>query len=202
MTSYEGGTVIPNILDEDFANISGSVYRKGDKGLILDGAWIITEDINKAYGTVELFCKVNADFVPVQVSAWYNCSTIFGCELGDTQQDFGILVDKNGNFAIGYANSSIQSSNIKANDGKYHHIIITYETGSFKLYVDNILAASVSYTMKGIVPISYGIFWNNANLGTVVKGELVLFRYYDRVIADDERTINYQSCLKAYMEGE
>ena len=202
LSRYETGSMIPNMIDSDFATVSGATYSKGEKGIILDGACIITEDINKAYGTVELFCKINSNFTPLQNSYWYNCSAIFGCELGDTQQDFAVIIDKNGNFAIGYANSSIQSSNIKANDGMFHHIVLTYESGNFYMYIDNVLAASVYYVMKGTVPVSYGIFWNNANINTIVKGEVVLFRYYDRVLNDEERTINYNSCLNIYMGGE
>ena len=70
------------------------------------------------------------------------------------------------------------------------------------MYIDNVLATSVYYVMKGIVPITYGIFWNNAIINTTVRGEFVLFRYYDRVLNDEERTINYNNCLNAYMGGE
>lgn len=200
--NYDQGTTISNALGGLPGNVIGTGYSKGDIGMIFNGAAMTTSDIGKSYGTWELLCKVNSDFTPVNSSAWYNCSCIMGNEIGDTQQDFCILVNASGNFGIGYANSSIQNTSVKANDGEFHHIVLTYENGQFYLYVDNVQIGSVSYRMGGQIPLKMGIFWNGAVGGSVIKGEIAMFRYYNRVLSAEERTANYNQSINLYLGGE
>lgn len=202
--NYTSGNTLTDEIDGESGEIygiEGTDYQKGDLGIELNGGYIKTQGIDKVYGTWEILCKVNSDFTPQQYTAWYNCSCILGNEIGDTQQDFAVIIDKNGYFAIGYANSSIKSSSVKANDGKYHHIMITYENGVFELYVDNKLIATQTYTMSGRIPAYMGIFYNGVVSTTNVKGEVLYYRYYSRKLTEEEREINYSDAIYNYLGG-
>ena len=96
--------------------------------------------------------------------------------------------------------SSIASTNIKANDGKYHHLVLVTENNCLELYIDGKLEKTVNYTMSGKIPSNYGIFWNNKDTSIFIEGEFKLFRYYNRTLTNDEILLNYNS-VKNMEEG-
>lgn len=188
-----------NLIDISGYNNSGTLsgnYTQYDEYINFTGGYGTTGSINNNIGTYELYCSVNSDFVQVNNNYWYNLSCIFGCELGATQKDFGLVIDKNGYFAVGYSNSTVSSTNIKAIDGKLHHLVLIVEANSIRLYIDRILIKSINYTMNGQIPSNYGIFWNKNSSKTNVKGLFYLFRYFPISLTENQIGINYNCCIK------
>ena len=175
--------------------LSGS-YVQHDSYIDFTGGYGTTGNINNNIGTYELYCSVNADFVQVNNNNWYNLSCIFGCELGATQKDFGLVIDKNGYFAIGYSNRTVGSTIIKAIDGKLHHLVLIVEINRILLYIDNILVKTIDYTMSGEIPVRYGIFWNKNTSNTRVEGLFYLFRYFPTSLNEEQIATNYNCCIK------
>lgn len=191
-----------NLTDISGNNLSGRLvgsYIDTGDGINFTGGYGITGNVNKARGTWEIYCKINSNFNPINNSHWYNCSCVMGCELSDVQQDFAIILDSNGYVGIGYDRSSIRTgTNIKLNDGKYHHLILTTTDGSLTLYIDGKVSVSVAYSMSGSIPATYGIFWNNNSSTTAVQGEFKMFRYYTQVLTDIQIQQNYRSAIQNY----
>lgn len=166
-------------------------YSIANEIITFSGGYARTGNINSSRGTWEAYCKVNSNFTPRNINNWYECSCIVGCELGGTQQDFAIIIDKNGYFAIGYDNSTISSTTIRANDGNYHHLVLIVSNSKLMLYIDKVKAKEISFSMSGNIPSTYGIFWNNDNANTKVYGELKTFRYYSSQLTEAQIINNY-----------
>lgn len=188
-----------NLTDVSGYNNSGTLsgsYTQYDEYINFTGGYGTTGSINNNIGTYELYCSVNSDFVQINTSVWYNLSCIFGCELGAAQKDFGLVIDKNGYFAVGYSNSTVSSTNIKAVDGQLHHLVLIVGVNSIRLYIDGILIKNINYTMSGQIPSKYGIFWNKNSTRTSVKGMFYLFRYFPVSLIESQIQNNYRCCTK------
>lgn len=182
-----------NLTDISDNHIDGTLYgtyTQTDSGIVFNGGYATTGNISKSTGTWELKGLINQSFSPKSSSQWYNCSCLFGCELGGQQQDFGIIVNSSGYVGIGYSTESTAYSTVNVVDGNYHHYALTYSSGQFKLYVDGILVKTVNYTMSGEIPTTYGIYWNNSSSNTKIAGQFKLFRYYETALTADEILYN------------
>lgn len=191
---YKNGLLI----DESGHNNNGLLYGEyvqNYDNIEFTNGYATTNDINTTYGTYELYCKISSDFVPNNDTRWTFCSCIFGRELAYEQKDFGLILDKDGNFAIGYAWSSISSTNTKGNDGQPHHLALVVETDKLMLYVDGVLGTTVSKTMTGNTANNYGIFTNIYESTSQIKGSLYLFRYFDKSLTDEQIQNNYNCCI-------
>jgi len=71
-----------------------------------------------------------------------------------------------------------------------HTLCLTYDGTTYLLYIDGVLKATVTYTVSGNMPSTYGIMWNNAETTSIVKGTVYNVRYYDRVLSAEEIEIN------------
>lgn len=163
-----------------------------DEKLDLDGTnyTTITAPTNDSYGTVEVTVQINTDFKPVSSWNWYECSTIFGCELPGTQKDWGIIIDRNGYFAIGYNTSTIYSSKVYALDGEIHTVTYTYTSGKLKFAVDGNIIGTISYTPGGNLCTEYGIGWNKDSSRTAIQGTIYSVRYYNGELSDENIKLN------------
>ena len=150
--------------------------------LVLDGStyYNVESPLEEGYGTVEITVSIDEDFNPVNSSAWYSCSTIFGKELNGVHKDWGVIIDKNGYFAAGYAHSSICSSGIYALDGKIHTIGYSYLADKIVISVDGYVMATIEYTPSGDNIQDFGIGWNGVNTNTAVKGKIYSVRLYNK----------------------
>ena len=191
--TFYNGSMIDSI-NQNNGTLYGT-YTQAENSIIFNGGYAQTGNISKSKGTWEIYCKINSNFSPKNTTQWYNCSCIFGVELSSIQQDFGIVIDKNGNYAIGYSESSIASTSIKANDDQFHHLVLITEDTKLMLYIDGNLEQTVNYTMSGTISQKYGLFYNMNSTDTIVKGDFKTFRYYTRSLANDEIQMNYNSCL-------
>ena len=190
---YKNGLLI----DESGYNNNGLLYGEyvqNYDSIEFTNGYATTNDINTTYGTYELYCKISSDFVPNNDTRWTFCSCIFGRELAYEQKDFGLILDKDGNFAIGYAWDSISSTNIKGNDGQPHHLALVVETNKLMLYVDGVLGTTVSKTMTGNTANNYGIFTNIYESVSTMKGSLYLFRYFNKSLTEEQIQNNYNCC--------
>lgn len=175
------------------------------KGLTIfeDGALILSKNSNYfslptdygSYGTFELIVKIDESFIPLSTSSWYECSCIFGCELGGSQQDWGMLIDRNGYFAIGYGFSSIASTDVKANDGQWHTVAMVVDTSSMKLYIDGQLKQTVNITMGGTAISTYGVGWNKSGANTSVTGYIGTIKVWSDSLTDAEVVNSYNESL-------
>lgn len=162
-----------------------------DNGLICNGGYFKTGNISRNTGTFEIIVKIPTTFSYNKWTHWFECSCIFGCELPSIQKDWGIIIDKNGCFAIGYGEASVESTGVGAVDGKMHSLCLTHNGSVFNLYIDGVLKATVNYVGSGTIPTSYGIMWNNSASGTAVKGTVYGVRYYTSILTEKEISNNH-----------
>lgn len=190
---YKNGLLIDESGHDNNGLLYGEYVQNYDNIEFTNG-YATTNNINTTYGTYELHCKIPSDFVPNNDTRWTFCSCIFGRELAYEQKDFGLILDKDGNFAIGYTWDSISSTNIKGNDGQPHHLALVVETDKLMLYVDGVLGTTVSKTMTGNTAENYGIFTNIYESVSTMKGLLYLLRYFDKSLTEEQIQNNYNCC--------
>lgn len=190
---YKNGLLINYIGTNDNGTLSGEYIQHADNIEFINGYGTITNN-NKTYGSYELYCKIPADFIPKNDTRWTFCSCVFGREVAYEQKDFGIILDKNGNFAIGYGWDNISSSSIKGNDGQLHHLVLVVETNRLMLYVDGVLSTTASKTMTGDTVPNYGIFNNLYETVSQMQGSLYLFRYFTVSLTAEQIQNNYNCC--------
>lgn len=145
-----------------------------------------------SYGTFEVLVKIDESFVPVSSTSWYNCSCIFGCELGGTQRDWAIIVDANGYFAIGHSYSTIESTDIRANDGEWHTLAMVVDSADMKLYIDGALKKTVTVTMSGSSISTFGVGWNKSVSGTSITGHIATLKVWKVSLTEDEVINSYR----------
>lgn len=197
---YYKNSNLDNIMDESTNGTLYGSYVANANYIKFDGGYGITGNIARSRGTIEIYCKIPTTFSPFSSSNWYECSCIFGCELYNVQQDFGIIIDKNGYFAIGYGMANIASTTIKANDNNYHHLVLINGDNYLKLYIDGKMEINLSYTMTRDIPSNYGIFWNNkSKTNSIVKGDFLLLRFYRTYLTDEEIIHNYNCCINGIL---
>ena len=120
--------------------------------------------VTNSYGIFGIACAIDSSFTPVNTNDWYNCSCILGQELGgSTQKDFGILIDKNGYFAMGSYTSSVLSSTVSALDGNLHELFIVVDLTQVRLFIDGTLAVTYATAISGNNINNLGVMWNKAN---------------------------------------
>ena len=167
---------------EDWANLAEPDMFTGDAlRLNKENSQIITVDspVDDSFGTVEIEVEIDSDFVPINSNYWYECSTIFGCELYGTQKDWAIIIDKNGNFAFGYSTGSIYSSIVKANDGNKHTVSYSYTPTKLTFEVDGEVIGAITYNPAGNPITTFGIGWNNSSTNTNISGKIYSIKFYD-----------------------
>lgn len=158
-------------------------WATNDYGFVGDGATALRTNLAVQPVLLAMRCKIASDFVPINNSYWYNQSCLFGVELANTQQDFGVtLVSQNDgvHVAIGYSLRSYAASTNAISLGVEHLIQLFIHGNSYRLYVDGQLEAEVSYSAYGTYPTTVGILWNNMNgtastYNTIVKAEVSAF---------------------------
>lgn len=127
---------------------------------------------DSSYYAFGIKCKVNSNFTPVATNNWYQASCILGQELPDAQRDYGIIIDRNGYFALGWAANTITSSTVSALDNKVHELFMLATNTQIKLIIDGNEEVSVDRIMAGNNMSYIGIFWNKDNQNTRVNGEI------------------------------
>lgn len=141
--------------------------------------------VNGSYYLFGIRVQVDPDFTPINTNNWYDASCLIGQELSGEQRDFAIIIDKNGYFALGWANSTITSSTVSALDGATHDLFV-YATGAnIYLFIDGIMAVSVSKTMNSGQMSQLGVMWNRSGFNTRVNGKVYAVGYWDAVTSYD-----------------
>ena len=183
---YYGPNLTDHTSNKKNGSLSGS-YSTSSQGITFNGGYGTTGSISNVRGTWEVYCKINSDFTPVNTTDWYSMSCIMGCELNGVYQDFGIVLLSGGNFALGYASSSgsdtYYTAGIKGNDGNWHHLVVTIDGATTKLYIDGVQKISTTKYTSGSKPSQYGLFWNKSGSATAVKGTLGMFRYFTEPVS-------------------
>ena len=154
--------------------------------------------VTNSYGIFGIACAIDSSFTPVNTNDWYNCSCILGQELGGSmQKDFGILIDKNGYFAMGSYTSSVLSSTVSALDGNLHELFIVVDLTQVRLFIDGVLAVTYSTAISGSNINNLGVMWNKANnSNTKVYGKVYAVGAWTRsepvVDGSDLPTLTYE----------
>ena len=148
-----------------------------------------------SYGTFEVLVKIDPSFTSVANNYWYNCSCVFGCELGSTQRDWGIVIDRNGYFAIGYGNSSIASTDVVANDGEWHTLTMVVGESNMMLYIDGQLKQLVNITMSGTSISTYGVGWNMSGENTSITGHIGTLKVWNTSLTETDVVSSYSDSL-------
>ena len=126
-------------------------------------------------------------YTPVNTNNWYQASCVLGQELGGTQRDFGIVIDKLGYFALGWDNSTITSTTVSALDGETHSLfVIGDEAGSIHLFIDGVEEVVVSVTWQSGHMWQMGVFYNRDNGNTRVNGKIYRVGYFSPVKVNNQ----------------
>lgn len=159
---------------------SGSSILNENGEIVLNGYnnWSIENWNEGSFGTYMIEVAIDKDFKPINTDNWYTASCIFGTELPYEQKDVGIIIDKNGMFALGYGLSSIVSSNVSALDGEYHNIILSYKSNTITFAVDGEIKSTIAYTSSGNEMTKLGIGWNTDSTNTRIKGKIRKIKIY------------------------
>lgn len=165
---------------DDISDISmvcndwGNCYIQNGK-LVVPELRRISFPVSKSYAIYRIKCSIDANFVPLNATEWYNQSTIFGKEMSGKQQDFGVTINPNKKISIGYDTSSYASSSVNITDGVEHDIMLVVAKSSYmvlNLLVDGILVARAYSWASGSEISSLGIFGNDENINKGVTGEI------------------------------
>lgn len=132
----------------------------------------LRQDMKGSYYLFGIKCSVDSNFTPRDSNYWYQCSCIMGQELGGTQRDFAVIIDKNGYFALGWDNATITSTTIPACDGQIHEIFLLATGEKITLIIDGNIEAEISIQMYGDSFWRLGIFYNSDSANTRVDGKI------------------------------
>lgn len=167
----------------DMAKISGTFSASVGEYVEVNAsnALLMRFDTIGSYYMFGIKCRVDPAFSPVQTNNWYQASCIIGQELGGQQRDFGIIIDKNGYFALGWANSSITSSSVNALDGEDHALFVIADETSIHLFIDGVEEVVETITMTGTHEYYLGVFYNADNGNTRVNGKIYRVGYFSPV---------------------
>lgn len=150
-------------------------------------ALLLAFDVQGSYFMFGIKCQVDPDFTPVNTNNWYQASCVLGQELGGTQRDFGIVIDKLGYFALGWDNSTITSTTVYALDGETHSLfVIGDEAGSIHLFIDGVEEVVVSVTWQSGHMWQMGVFYNRDNANTRVNGKIYRVGYFSPVKVNNQ----------------
>lgn len=138
-------------------------------------------DVIGSYYMFGIKCLVDPAFTPVNTNNWYQASCILGQEIGGQQQDFGIIIDKDGFFALGWANSNITSSSVSALDGEVHSLFVIADSTGIHLFIDGTEEVFETITMTGTQLYNMGVFYNSDNGNTRVNGKIYRVGYFSPV---------------------
>jgi len=128
--------------------------------------------ISGSYYAFGIKCRVDPDFTPINTNQWYSASAILAQEMPDVQRDYGIIIDKNGYFALGWSGSDITSSSVSALDGNVHELFMLATSTQIKLIIDGNEEVSVDKIMGGSNMSTMGVFWNKNGQNSRVNGEI------------------------------
>lgn len=160
---------------------SVSLYLNSGSYSAVEGEYVELTSANQARysfavsGSYNLFgikCQIDSNFSPNNADVWYNASCILDCELGGQQKDFAIIIDKNGYFALGWANASITSSTVSALDGNDHELMILPLDGKIIVFIDGVAEIEQPIIMSGGEFYNIGVMWNNSSSNTRVNGKI------------------------------
>lgn len=168
----------------DLARVSGTYTAVAGEYVEVNATNSLLLGINNLIGSYYAFgikCEIDPNFTPVNTSNWYQASCILGQELGGQQQDFGIIIDKDGFFALGWANSSITSSSVSALDGEVHVLFVIADSTGIHLFIDGTEEVFETITMTGQQMWRLGVFYNSDNGNTRVNGKIYRVGYFSPV---------------------
>ena len=121
---------------------------------------------------------------------WYNGMGIIDAEVPGVARDFGLaLVGNRAAFGVGAADLTL-TSNIAINDGNWHHLTATLDTGNgaMKLYVDGLLRASGTGPAGArSAPAFFHLGSINGDTG-FLNGSIDEARLYNKVLTQSEIT--------------
>jgi len=182
------------------ATLSAGSISWGSNYLRLNGSsyWNVNAP-NYSRGTVEVVVSIDTDFVPVVTSLWYDCSAIFGREVSGTQQDFGVLINSSGKFAVGYSTSTIWSSTVNALDGLPHTLSFTYYRGPVRFAIDGIGVANFTTVCSGTEMTGYGIGWQGESSATKIKGNIYSVKWFNELLTSAQIANNHAANKEYYV---
>lgn len=168
----------------DLARISGTYEAVAGQYVEINATNQCLLRINNLLGSYYMFgikCQIDPDFTPVNTDNWYQASCVLGQELDSQQRDFGIVIDKNGYFAIGWGTANITSSEVYALDGRVRTLFLVVDDVGIRLFIDGDLVLTVATTMSGQQLWALGIFYNGAGGNTRVNGKIYRCGYFSTV---------------------
>ena len=186
---------------ENDAKLTVGTAAWNDKALDLDGEsyFTVKSPVSDSFGTVEVCVSVDSSFKPQDTDEWYRCSCIFGCEIGGTQKDWGVVIDKNGYFAIGYDNHTINSSKIYALDGKKHTVSYSYMSDGLEFYIDGEMITKIEYKPYGVDCDGFGIgYLLRMGVNSSVKCKINNIRFYNKKLSEEEHKNNFDVDQKRF----
>lgn len=147
------------------------------------------QDMKGSYYLMGIKCSVDSNFTPQNKNYWYQCSCILGQELGGTQRDYAIIIDKDGYFALGWDNATITSSTVPACDGDVHELFVLATGEKIALFIDGNKEIEIPIEMHGDQFWRAGVFYNSDSANTRVDGKIYAFGIWTPVYSVDGITL-------------
>ncbi|MBL8382472.1 MAG: DUF2341 domain-containing protein, partial [Burkholderiales bacterium] len=198
--------------DANANDLGGSVYN----GTLTNGAAISTSTATNKIGAGKLSLDGSNDYVDLgahdaafaslttgTLAAWIRTSATSGVivevsDIADSVSAAALWVHTNGKLAFTVYENGVGQldvlSTVSVNDGNWHHVAVTVDSGGNKLYIDGALA-SVTYNIgsastnrffddvTGVDVMHIGRDQNNAGGRYYFNGLIDDVRVYDRALA-------------------
>ena len=181
-----------------FTPIYDSGVIEGTKSLSVDGyhsaRTSLTGMENLSNFTLSFWLKMDSSVAPT--TTWSDIFT-WSMKLGNTSGTCRFEQYKNtkGNFSLYYFNPDSVSatiSNRSAAKNTWKHYVLVQDNETAKIYENNVLIKTVTFTTPGTVPrftdgFIFGLSSNN------IGGRIQDFRLYDTVITENERRLLFKT---------
>jgi len=210
--SYPGtGTTIYDIAN----GVGGTTLESGATHSYSNGGIISTNGTSSYVRLKENFFDHTSG--PFTVSIWFKTTngtgTLFGQQLssiiGDGTGWVPAIYINSGGFLVtscfwGGSGNNISTS-ARVNDGKWHNVVVTFDSGSHRTYLDGSLKAVLTKTQVGYGNYYHyflgggkNITWPNTPSTHWLETDLGDFHFYNRALNEKEVFQNYQTMRTRY----
>lgn len=125
------------------------------------------------------------------VSTWFKTSSVANRDFinwGTYTSNYFAIVINNGMIGVSVSGGSVTYEPISYNNGAWHHLVVTYASGSFNIYIDNVLRLTAAIVAN--VSLSSGVL--NIGVGTTFGGTTYFNGQIDQILIYSASLTNTQ----------
>ena len=192
--------------DEDKGKVAKDSSPNANDGEIIGGTWIKDDKVSALQfngidnHVVSATHGLPTGNKPRTMSVWVKTNggnaIIIGYGKPDQSQYSGLYLGGDGVFVMGFWSNDC-ASGIVVNDGRWHHLIGTFDGETVKTYVDGKAGNTRQTTAETVVGTSLYI-GQSGNSGAWFKGLINEVAIYDRALTEDEIKAYYDKTKDNY----